>query len=425
MAAVQTAAATASAARTRHCPREGASRHRGGVARCRGVRAPGLVPDQCERPSQPGLPGPGRFGHRGSPPSRAAGCGARPRPRAIALAAKGFRAIQVFERWTMPVVLVVMAVMTVLVLTRTEFQPMAQHGEGHGGIVAMSQLMTAIGIGWGITWLIYASDYTRFVPNGVAPRKVITATMLGMFLPTVWLAGLGAALASGGGGTDPAQLVITAFGAMALPVLLLVLHGPIAANIVVMYSAGLAALSMDMRAARWKISVATGVIASAVLIWFLNAQNVAESFKQWLVSLVFWLSPWAGICLVDFFVLRRGRIAVDALYEPARTSRLGDFNKRGSFALAAGLIAAWAFQTGATPVLTGPLSRITGGLDLSWLTGILVGGGMYWLLARRTVAPSLPESTSGRGRPEPAAARGPGPGPNDEPEFGVVPEVPR
>ncbi|MFE7445723.1 purine-cytosine permease family protein [Streptomyces chartreusis] len=307
----------------------------------------------------------------------------------IGLAVKGFRAIQVFERWTMPVVLLVMAAMTVLALTREEFQPMATHGTGPGGIVAMSQLMTAIGIGWSITWLVYASDYTRFVPATVPPKKVFTSTALGMFLPTVWLSGLGAALASSGSATDPAQLVITAFGAMSLPVLLLVLHGPIAANIVVMYSASLAALSMDLRTARWKIPVATGVIASAVLVWFLNAQNVGESFKQWLISLVFWMSPWAGICLVDFFILRRGRIAVDDCYEPASTSRLGAISKRGMLALAAGLVAAWSFQVGAVSALTGPLSRSTGGLDLSWLTGMLVGGGVYWLLARKTVAPSI------------------------------------
>ncbi|MEU5282166.1 cytosine permease [Streptomyces asoensis] len=310
----------------------------------------------------------------------------------IALAVKGFRAIQVFERWTMPIVLLVMAVMTVLALTRKEFEPLATHGAGPGGIVAMSQLMTAIGVGWSITWLVYASDYTRFVPAGEAPKKVFTATALGMFLPTVWLAGLGAALASSGSATDPAQMVITAFGAMSLPVLLLVLHGPIAANIVVMYSASLAALSMDLRTGRWKIPVATGVTASAVLIWFLNAHDVGESFKQWLVSLVFWMAPWAGICLVDFYVLRRARISVDDCYEPGSTSRLGDFSKNGVLALVAGLVAAWSFQVGAVSALTGPLSRITGGLDLSWLTGMLVGGGAYWLLARKSVAPSPAET---------------------------------
>ena len=44
-------------------------------------------------------------------------------------------------------------------------------GEATGAtrLTAMSQVMTAIGIGWGITLLAYASDYSRFVPRCV-PR---------------------------------------------------------------------------------------------------------------------------------------------------------------------------------------------------------------------------------------------------------------
>jgi nucleobase:cation symporter-1, NCS1 family len=302
----------------------------------------------------------------------------------VALAAKGFGAIRVFERVTMPVILVVMAIMTVLALTRVDIHLTGRVGDGRGGFAAMTQLMTAIGVGWGITWLVYASDYTRFVPSSVSAGRVFRATALGMFLPTVWLAALGAALASAGGGSDPAQLVVTAFGAMALPVLLLVLHGPVAANIVVMYSASLAALTMDLRVARWKIAVATGVVASAVLLLFLHAEDVAAAFDQWLVSLVFWLAPWAGICLVDFFVVRRGRVDVAALYEPARTSRLGSFNACGVIALALGLVAAWSFQMGTVGIMQGPFSRMLGGVDLSWLAGLVVGGGVYWLLRRRT-----------------------------------------
>jgi purine-cytosine permease-like protein len=187
--------------------------------------------------------------------------------------------------------------------------------------------------------------------------------------------------------------VITAFGSMALPVLLLVLHGPIAANIVVMYSAGLAALSMDLRIRRWKISVATGVIASAVLVWFINASDFAATFEQWLVSLVFWLAPWAGVCLVDFFFLHRGEIDVHALYKPAAKGLFGGFNAPGMVALAAGLAASWMFQMGTVPAMQGWLARAMGGLDLSWLAGLLVGGGCYWLLSRRTAghtAPAIP-----------------------------------
>lgn len=307
----------------------------------------------------------------------------------VALAAWGFTAIKKFERWTMPVVLLVMVAMTILALSTVEIDVTRTVGDGVGGFAAMTQLMTAIGVGWGITWMIYASDYSRFVPPTVSARRTFGATALAMFLPAVWLASLGAALASVTGGSDPAELVVTAFGAMALPILLLVLHGPIAANIVVMYSASLAALTLDLRLARWKLAVVTGALASVVLVIFLRAEDVAAAFNQWLVSLVFWLAPWAGVCLVDFFVVRRGVVDaadVDGLYRPTGSGR--DVDVRGVVAFGLGLVAAWSFQHSPVDVLSGPLARVTGGVDLSWLAGLLIGGGVYWWL-RRTSAHAI------------------------------------
>lgn len=68
----------------------GASRRRDGVERRRAVRAPGFVPDQRGRPSQSGLLSLGRFGHRGSPPFRLAGCAARPWPCSVPMSKRIF-----------------------------------------------------------------------------------------------------------------------------------------------------------------------------------------------------------------------------------------------------------------------------------------------------------------------------------------------
>ena len=97
--------------------------------------------------------------------------------------------------------------------------------------------MTAIGIGWGITWFVYAADYTRFTRpevSGAAP--VLSSRSQECSFPLCGWESWAPISRPPGGGADPAQLVIAAFGALALPVLLLILHGPIATNIVVMYS---------------------------------------------------------------------------------------------------------------------------------------------------------------------------------------------
>ena len=165
----------------------------------------------------------------------------------VGIAAWGFNAIKYFERYSMPFILLIMVVMTALAFTHVDVRWQQSTIQGISKLSAMSSLMTAIGIGWGISWLVYASDYTRFTQTKLTDRQVFRSTFLGMFVPTVWLAFLGAAIASAGGGSDPAQLIIAVFGVMALPVLLVLLHGPIATNIVVIYSAALATLSLDMR----------------------------------------------------------------------------------------------------------------------------------------------------------------------------------
>ena len=108
--------------------------------------------------------------------------------------------------------------------------------EGSERIAAMSAVMTAIGIGWGITWFTYAADYSRFVSTEVPKRKVYLASVLGQFIPVVWLGILGASLATNSGEIDPGKLIVQNFGVLALPVLLMVLHGPIATNILNIYT---------------------------------------------------------------------------------------------------------------------------------------------------------------------------------------------
>jgi NCS1 nucleoside transporter family len=302
----------------------------------------------------------------------------------VAITAWGFNAIRKFERWTMPVILVVMAAMTVMAAIKVTPASHASTLSGTEQWAAMSTVMTGIGIGWGITWFVYAADYTRFARSTTSSQRIFTAAGLGMFVPVVWLGILGAFIASSGsGGTDPAALVITAFGGMALPVLLLILHGPIATNIVVMYSSVLAVLSLDVKAAQWKIAVAGGVVGSLVLWMFLQSGSFARSVSEWMAALVFWISPWAAMTLVDFFILRRQRLDVAELYSATSRRLTDDVNWPGMISLAAGLVAGWLCLMTAIPGLKGPIAVATGGIDLSWLSGSLVAGLTYYFLARR------------------------------------------
>jgi NCS1 nucleoside transporter family len=303
----------------------------------------------------------------------------------VLIAIYGFYLIRTFEKYTVPIAAVVMLVMSVLAWTKSDVEWSNSTVSGADKITSISQLLTAIGIGWGISWLTYSSDYTRFVARKHTDRQVFWATALGMFLPTVWLAALGASLVSTGTDSDPSTLVAAAFGVMAVPVALLILHGPIATNILNLYSCSLAALSIGLKTARWKITAIAGVIGSGVLIAFIQSDSFAHSFDNWIVSIVVWISPWAGITLVEYFLLRRAKVDVPALYEPADRSPYGDVNWPAMIALVLGLAAGWAWEFGLVGPLQGPIAKALGNTDFSWAAGMLVAGGLYWLLARDRV----------------------------------------
>jgi NCS1 family nucleobase:cation symporter-1 len=307
------------------------------------------------------------------------------------IAIYGFYLIRTFEKYTVPVAALIMLVMSVLAWTETDVVWNESTVSGADKFTAITQLLTAIGVGWGISWLTYSSDYTRFVARRYTDRQVFWATALGMFLPTVWLAALGASIASSGSETDPSQIVASVFGVMTIPVLLLIMHGPIATNILNLYSCSLAALSVGLRAARWKVTAAAAVVGSIALVAFIQSDSFATSFDQWIVSIVVWISPWAGITLVEYFVLRRGKVDVPALYEPPDSSPYGDVNWPAIVALVIGLAAGWAWEFGLVEPLQGPIAKATGNTDFSWAAGMIVAGGLYWLLARERVRRSTSE----------------------------------
>jgi nucleobase:cation symporter-1, NCS1 family len=312
----------------------------------------------------------------------------------VVIAVFGFYLIQAFEKYTVPVAVVIMAVMSVLAWTKADVA--WTHSTVHGGDkwTSITQLMTAIGVGWGITWFTWSSDYTRFIRPGTPERKVFWATSLGIFIPTVWLAFVGASVASVATDADPATLVTAAFGAASIPVLFLIMHGPVATNVLNLYSASLAALSLDIKLKRWIVSVIVSIVGTVTLIAFIESDSFASDFDKWLASVVVWIAAWAGVMLVDYLVLRKGKIDVPALYADPRTSVYGDVNWAAVIAALAGLVAGWAWQYGLVEFMQGPIAKATNNTDLSWLTALVVSGVGYYVLRPFLVKTEEPQTAT-------------------------------
>ncbi|WP_051579608.1 purine-cytosine permease family protein [Pseudonocardia acaciae] len=307
------------------------------------------------------------------------------------IAAVGFRAIARFERWTVPVTLVVLAAMTVIAWSSTGVH-WGYAGKGLQGAElwsALSTVMTAIGIGWGITWFAYASDYSRFVPPSMPRRKLYLASVLGQFVPTVWLGVFGATLATVSQAVDPGELVVQAFGALAIPVILLVLHGPIATNILNIYSCGLCAQTVDWQVDRRRLSYGVGVAAFAFTVFLIMQSNFAEALDGWLAGLVTWVAPWAAIMLIHYYWRARRRVDVEALFDPPGRGRIPDVSWPALVAFVLGMVATWSCEYGIPTFLQGPVAVAAGGVDMSWLAGSVAAAVAYLTLLRvRRSAPT-------------------------------------
>lgn len=305
----------------------------------------------------------------------------------VVIGVYGFYLIREFEKYTVPVTLVIMAIMSFLAWTQPGVVNWGRTSDLSGGKywVMVSQIVTAIGVGWGISWVTWASDYSRFVPRRVSSKSVFWWSYVGMYLPTVWLGILGATVASVTTTTDPAKMVSAVFGPVAgFLVLLLVLHGPIATNIVNVYSGSLAALSMDLHVPRPVLGVVAGVVGYLVTLYFLVQPEFATAFDNWMVGLILWMSPFAGVVLADFYLRRKQQIDVAELYAEPSRSAYGDLNWAGIGGFIVGLVVGWTLENGLVPALQGPIATgLLGGADLSWLGGMLSAGAVYMLLSRR------------------------------------------
>lgn len=310
----------------------------------------------------------------------------------VGIGVYGFYLIRTFEKYTVPVTIAIMALMSFLAWTRPGVVDWGLTSEltGAAHFSSITALVTAIGVGWGISWVTWASDYSRFVPKRVPSRTVFWYSYFGMFVPTVWLAILGASIASVSASADPARLVTSVFGGfVAVLVMLMVLHGPIATNILNVYSSALAAASAGIRASRLVLGLIAGAVGYGVTIIFLSEPDFAQTFDFWMVGLILWMSPWAGVILADFYLLRKQQVDVGELYADPERSIYGDVNWVGIGAFVIGLVTGWLFEFGLVTPLQGFVSKeLLNGADLSWLVGIGVAGGVYLFGMRgRATAP--------------------------------------
>jgi NCS1 nucleoside transporter family len=307
---------------------------------------------------------------------------------AFVIALVGYGIIHRAERVLTYTFLVVFGVFTVGVLLNLHYPP----GSFDVGGFAWTPFLAQFGVvaGYQISWAIYVSDYSRYLPPDVTVRKTFYWTYFGSALDGVWLMTLGALLAAWAGkdfdtirSIDAAgDKVFSGFGAI---VLLFAALGLVSVTALNMYGGSLMLISAIDSFKRVRPTLAVrlvtiGLTAVLSLIGALAAtSHFLENFNNFLLLVLYLFIPWTSVNLMDYYVVRRGHYAIAEIFNPRGI--YGRWGWHGIIAYIVGFAVMVPFFSVGT-LYVGPVANARGGADISLFVGLPVAAVLYWLLTR-------------------------------------------
>jgi NCS1 family nucleobase:cation symporter-1 len=241
-----------------------------------------------------------------------------------------------------------------------------------------------------LSWMNYASDYSRYFPTSTSWKRIALMSGLGMLVSTVLGTLGGTVLATLVNMSNPVANLPKILPAWYLvPFLFVIIWGAIANNVLNLYTAGLGLLALRIYVPRWVAVCIVGALATTLTCIAVFVYNFMSLYAEWLSLTLILLSPWTAILLVDYFV-RRGRYDVEALHTwntgPYWYSKGWHWPALGVYLI--GVVAALAVTNSA--LWSSPIStRFLGGADLSLFAGLIITGILYYLLARRQVSKAI------------------------------------
>jgi nucleobase:cation symporter-1, NCS1 family len=253
----------------------------------------------------------------------------------------------------------------------------------------------AIGASYNISYAPYVSDYSRYLPKHTSRVKLISAIFLGASLSGAWMIGLGAWLAQQLKATD-ALVALNQVGSALFPgcgtlIVVVSVAGFLPIIALNTYSAMLTLLTgidsfrkiQPTRNARIGAVLAISAILLACTL-SLRGNGVAL-LNTFLVLLLYFLVPWTAVNLVDYFFVRKGRYAISHFFTP--DGIYGAWQARGIASYLIGFAAMIPFfdivdNESGKEIFVGYFARLMDGIDLAWLVGLVVAGGVYYVLSR-------------------------------------------
>ena len=284
--------------------------------------------------------------------------------------------------------LLLMVAAAVLVVTQAhDLGPIAGVPAPHFTSATFMLTMTQ-SAAWSLSFGPYVADYSRYLPVGVSIPRTFWMTALGNFLGATVAMMLGAFLASAypGIAADPGTGIAGLFGGLATPVRVLIVVGVLQGNVMNLYSAYMSSATiftgvhgMKRLGIGAKFALMTLLIALATGIAVAAQAHFDVYFGDMLSAMLYLLVPWSSINLTDYYLVRKGRYSIPALYE------LDGIYGRYRWPVIGLYLASILVQIPFVQLsfYTGSMARLLGA-DMAWVPGLIVPACLYaWVERRR------------------------------------------
>jgi nucleobase:cation symporter-1, NCS1 family len=306
----------------------------------------------------------------------------------VAVAFAGHNFIHAFERYALIYLGIVFTIAVVIILSKANpglgFN--AKAPVAFGGDQGAFFIATFIAFGYAAGWNPYASDYTRYLPKTVSRFRTGLAAGLGVFVSCAVLEIAGAAAATiGWSNPNPTANFTAPLGdILGKLVLVGILIGAVAANVINVYSGAMSFLTLGIKLGlkqRRAISaVGSGVIGLVIGLAFQANVGPGTKYENFLLAITYWIGPWLGVVFTDY-LMRRGNFHESEFFDKTRSGW------KGFVAMLAGMIVAVPFWDQGDPIAPGslpiigafPYSHPEWG-DLTFVVSFVVAAGIYFAL---------------------------------------------
>jgi purine-cytosine permease-like protein len=304
---------------------------------------------------------------------------------AALIAAAGYDLIHKAQRLLAYLMLAVLAVYTVGFFAVVDLTTLLQPGPFKPTLFLVQFFAAA---GYQLSWSIYVSDYSRYLPREVGIRASFFWTFWGAFIGGAWMMLVGAFAAAAFSNADIVVALRHSadamFGGFGVIMLVSSFGGLITITSLNLYGASLTMLSVVDSVTPIRLGIASRIMAlvavlgTSLALSLALSGNVLHALEAFLAVLVYLFTPWTAINLVDFFFVRKGRYSIRAMF--MADGLYGRWNWRGLTSYAVGFIAMIPFFK--TELYVGPVAKALGGADISMLIGLPVSAAVYLILCR-------------------------------------------